>query len=51
MPYEKFILKLNNANEIIISGKINFFSLSVKPGKIKQIICDKTRGTQINKLV
>ena len=51
MAQEKFILKPNNVAEIKISGKINFFSLSVKPGKIKQIICDKIIGTQTNKPV
>jgi hypothetical protein len=51
MRYEKFILKLNKANEITISGKINFFSFIVKPGKMKQIICDKITGTQTNRPV
>ena len=37
MEYEKLMLRVNNANEIKINGKINFFSRRVKPGKIKQI--------------
>jgi hypothetical protein len=51
MEYEKLMLRVNNANEIKINGKINFFSRRVKPGKIKQIICDKIIGTQISKPV
>jgi hypothetical protein len=48
IEYEKFILRLNNINEIKIKGKINFFSRNVNPGKMKQIICDKIIGMQVN---
>jgi hypothetical protein len=51
MEYEKLMLRVNNANEIKINGKINFFSRRVNPGKIKQIICDKIIGTQISRPV